>query len=300
VLAGLLGAVAAVAVLAYLVTAFYFADAFTRTKRRRVQCTPASVGLRYDDVQFRTADLAILRGWYLESPGARASVLMLHDGDGTRSDRRYGMLGLIRDYVSHGYNVFAFDLRGRGESSGGRDRLGGQELIDTRAAFGYLQRRSGSLPIIVHGFGLGASLAIQGVADGLPARAVIADSPFASAVEQLRSRWERVPGPLFRAACRVARHIYGADVNAVRPIEAMTRWGPAKLLLIHGEKDEEVPVEHTLNIAAAALDEGVKVWVLPNTGHCRAYVDDPQAYFRRVLDFVEEAVPARLFMGAAG
>ncbi|MCA9857236.1 MAG: hypothetical protein KC458_08165, partial [Dehalococcoidia bacterium] len=61
-------AVAALATLGILFAAVYFADALTGGRRTRVQGTPADLGLRYEEVQFLTADRLTLRGWFLESP----------------------------------------------------------------------------------------------------------------------------------------------------------------------------------------------------------------------------------------
>src|SRR5665811_964022 len=87
-----------VVALALAVVAYCLADCFTRTKRRRVQGTPADQGLRYDEVQFRAAGYDILRGWFLESPGARATVVIIHDEAGTRADPDVGLLQIEHRY----------------------------------------------------------------------------------------------------------------------------------------------------------------------------------------------------------
>jgi alpha/beta superfamily hydrolase len=289
--------VSAVAFL-FLLVSFYTAELFTRSKRRRVEGTPDTVGLRFEDVQLRTPDNVILRGWFVDSPGARATVIVVHDGTGTRTDLSQGLLALQRDYVSRGFNVFAFDLRGRGESSGKRDRLGSGEQRDVAVAISYVRRRTEGLPIVLHGFGLGASLAIATVAAGAPAEAVIADSPFASAREQLRFRWSIVPGVIFDSACWIARRLYSADVDSLKPQEAISSMGTTPVLMIHGDADEDVPLANSLNIAAATLNEGIELWVVPDAQHCRAYVDNRDAYLRRCLDFIEVAVPRRLLASA--
>lgn len=288
----LIGSGVAVA-LAYGATALYVADLFTRSKRRRVEGTPELFGLRFDDIQLRAPDGLILRGWFLESPGARATVVLVHDGDGTRADPTQGLLQLQSDYVRRGFNVFAFDLRGRGESAGVRDRLGSAEQRDVAVAIAYVRRRAGELPIVLHGFGLGGSLAISTVAAGAPADVVIADSPFCSAREHLRFRWHRVPGYVFRSACWLARHVYGADVDALCPQDAISDLVLTPVLLVHGEADEVVPVADTLNIAAATLHDRLDLWVVPGAGHCRAYVDDPDRYLGRCLAFIDQAIPRR-------
>ncbi|MDP6605036.1 MAG: alpha/beta fold hydrolase [Dehalococcoidia bacterium] len=284
--------------LAYGATALYIAELFTRSKRRRVEGTPAAFGLRFEEIQLRAPDGVVLRGWFLDSPGARATVVLVHDGEGTRADSTQGLLALQRDYVLRGFNVFAFDLRGRGESAGVRDRLGSAEQRDVAVAIAYVRRRAGELPIVLHGFGLGGSLAISTVAAGAPADVLIADSPFSSARDHLRFRWHRLPGHIFHAACWVARRVYGADVDALSPQNVICDVAPTPVLLVHGDADEVVPVEDTLNIAAATLQERIDLWVVPGSGHCRAYVEDPRRYLGRCLAFIDEAIPRRVLASA--
>jgi alpha-beta hydrolase superfamily lysophospholipase len=273
--------------------ALYAADVFTRSRRQRVQGTPESLGLRFDEVQFRAPDMTVLRGWFMESPGARATILMVHDTDGTRADPEVGMLRLQRAYVRNGFNVFAFDLRGRGESSGSRDHLGAEEQLDLKTAMGYVSRRTNDLPVVLHGFGLGASLALQATAEGIGARGVIADSAYPSARGQLRFQHRRIPGPIFSLGCWAARRLHGADVDALRPIVAMPHLQSIPTLLIHGELDRRVPVGQAHNLLAAALSERADLWVVPDAGHCRAYRVAPDEYLRRALRLVDAAVPAR-------
>ena len=72
------------------------------------------------------------------------------------------------------------------------------------------------------------------------------------------------------------------------------------VLYIHVEGDREVPIEHTLNLAAASLNPNDQVWRVPGSAHCGAYVADPVAYVARCLDFIEIAVPARLPVAERG
>jgi len=289
VLAGAVG----FAFLGFAIAALYTADMFTRPKRRRVQGTPAEQGLRFEDVQFRSPDLVVLRGWFLESPGARATIMLVHNSDGTRADPEVGLLDIQRAYVRNGFNVFAFDLRGRGESGGSRDELGTGELRDLEAAAGYVRRRTEGLPVILHGFGLGAALALHAAGHDLEVAGVIADSPYESVREHLRYRWHRLPSPIFNLACWLARKLYGADVNTLRPTLGIARLAGVPVLLIHGALDHEVPVAQTLNLAAASLSERNDVWIVPEAEHCEAYRAEPQAYVTRCLRLVDTAVPSR-------
>jgi alpha/beta superfamily hydrolase len=281
--------------------AFYLADAMTRSKRHRVQGTPADLGLRYEEVQFLTADRLTLRGWFLESPGARATVVLVHDLEATRADPAHGLLNLTRDYVRRGISVFTFDLRGHGESAGRRDSFGANERLDVLAAVAFVRRRSGAQPVLVHGFGFGGALAIAAAARNPDVTAVIADSAFLTMRQYLRMRWHQLPAPLFALAAAIAHRVFGADADALQPVKAIAQV-TAPVLLIHNEGDERVPVAHALNLAAASLDGRDQVWVLPDrSGHATAYLDQPDAYMRRALEVVEQVAPSRaLATQAAG
>lgn len=294
-------ALAAVALLAgHALAAFLLAETLTRTKRWRVEGDPRDMRLRHEDVTFPAVDGLGLRGWYLESPGARATMVLVHDAEGTRSDPRLGLLELHRDYVRRGLSVLSFDLRGRGESPGGRDQLGAAEIADVIGAIAYARRRNDGLPVVLHGFGMGASLALVAASRQQPVAAVIADSAVLSMRDYLRARHPRVPRYLFALAAIFARRIYGADVDATSPLRAMPYLASTPVLFVHGEQGTDVPVEHTLNLAAASLNAADQIWRVPEVGHCGAYIAGPAAYVARCLAFVELAVPSRVLVANTG
>lgn len=295
--------IAVVALLVHIAVALYLAELFTRSKRRRVEGTPGDLGLRYEDVQFVAADGIVLHGWYLESPGARGTLVLVHDFDGTRADKAHGLLTLQRDYLRRGFNVLAFDLRGRGESGGSRDYLGASERLDLPAAAKYAKARTPMLPVVVHGFGFGGALAVVGVADGsVEADAVIADSAFTSVRAYLRRRWAIVPWHLFQLSCYFAKRLFHADPDAIAPLAAMrATTSLTPMLFIHGDKDRLISVTHTINVAASSMNARTSVYRVPRAGHCTSYMRGPEAYVRHCLDFVDGAIPARrITVAAAG
>lgn len=286
-------ALAAVAALGLVFSALYFADALTGGRRTRVQGTPADLGVRYEEVQFLTADRLTLRGWFMESPGARATVVLVHECGATRADRERGLLRLQRDYVRRGFSVFAFDLRAHGESGGKRDTLGCLERLDVQAAVAYVRRRSGRTPILLHGFGYGAALSIDAVARGVDVAGIIADSPFATMRAFLRASHRHVPAPVYQGALWVARRLLKCDPTALNPIRAIEKVH-VPVLFVHSQVDDVIPASHTLNLSAASLDPRMRVWIVDDhVGHGTAYADQSDAYMRRCLQFIDEVVPAR-------
>ena len=278
---------------AHVGSAVYLADTSTRARRRRVEGTPADLGLRYDEVQFSAEDGVQLLGWFMESPGARATVVLVHDAEGTRSDKSPGLMQLQRDYLHRGMNVLAFDLRGRGESAGMRDTMGARELRDVAAAAKFAHQRVPHLPVVLHGFGMGGSIAIVAASLGIDVDLVVADSPFSSARDYLRRRWSRFPRPTIDLAVRFARRRFGADPDSVQPLQAVAESSKVPILFIHGEAERLAPVSHSLNIAAASLNAKNEVWRVPGAGHCAAYRRVPDAYMRHCIEFIEQALPAR-------
>ena len=276
----------------HAIGAYVLARRMTRPKRVRVTGSPADMHIEHEDVVFAAADGVALYGWYLETPGARASVVIVHDNAGMRSDPAVGLIGLQRDYLRGGLNVLSFDLRGRGESSGLRDQLGAGELADVLGAVKYARRRSGAA-IVLHGFGTGASLALEAAAhEGV--EAVIADSPVASMRAYVRDRHSRAPAHLFALASLFARWRYGADVDAVAPVRCMQYLEDTQVLFVHCEDNRDVPIEHTLNLAAASLNEADEVWTHVEGGHCGAYRANPSDYMQRSLQFINHAILARV------
>lgn len=285
-------AIIAIAV-AHAVGAYVLARRMTRIRRIRVTGSPADMYLDHEDLTFAAADGLALRGWYLASPGARASVVVVHDDAGMRSDPAIGLLELQRDYVRGGLNVLSFDLRGRGESSGQHNQLGAGELADVLGAVRYAQHRSDA-PLVLHGFGTGASLALAAAARAGHVVAVVADSPVTSMRAHVRGRYSRVPAHLFALATTFAGWRFDADIDAVAPAQSMAAMGDTRALFVHCEDNREAPVEHTLNLAAASLNEADEVWTPYEGGHCGAYRTTPADYMHRCLQFIELAIPARV------
>jgi len=82
---------------------------------RTIESTPDAVGLRYDDVYFKTSDGVRLNGWFIPAGDPpRATVLFCHGNAGNISHR----FDTIRIFNDLGLNVFIFDYRGYGRSKG--------------------------------------------------------------------------------------------------------------------------------------------------------------------------------------
>ena len=169
---------------------------------RTVAVTPASNGLKFDEVKFDYTEtgLAQLDGWWVPAnAGARwsnAVVLYLHGGSGSLSDTVNDLAALH----ALGINVFAFDYRGFGRSAGPVPHEK-QMDEDGEAAWVYLTdtRHIAAKEIVMYGVGTGASIAADLATRHAPA-ALVLDGPNEPAAKIIASdaRARIVPGWLVR------------------------------------------------------------------------------------------------------
>lgn len=169
---------------------------------RAITLTPASRGLKFDEVQFDYTETgqAQLDGWWVPAEaGARwsgSTLLYLHGSTGSLSDTVDDLATLH----SLGINVFAFDYRGYGRSTGPvphEKRM----VEDGDAAWSYLvdSRHVAARSIVVYGVGVGASVAAELVEKHSPAGLILDDpSEPAAKIIGFDARARIVPGWLVR------------------------------------------------------------------------------------------------------
>ncbi len=81
---------------------------------REISLTPAALGLRYEEVTFRSADGIELTGWHVAAPNAPFTILLCHGNGGNISH----LLDNLLLFHGLGLSCFAFDYRGYGRSGG--------------------------------------------------------------------------------------------------------------------------------------------------------------------------------------
>jgi alpha-beta hydrolase superfamily lysophospholipase len=187
-------------------------------------------------------------------------IVILH-GAGSCKESHHDF---ARAALADGFASVAFDQRGHGSSEGTMDA---HVLDDIAAMAALLQSRIGTAPpVALRGSSMGGYLAIL-AAPRVRARAVVAICP--ASAEGLRRG-------LAAGALR-----FDADVPALdsflerhdlyEAVPALT----SPLLLLHAEGDEQVPVEHSRELAERTRVPGSRLIVVPG-GHHRSVQHDPE------------------------
>ncbi|MFN2568687.1 MAG: alpha/beta hydrolase [Candidatus Dormibacteria bacterium] len=273
------------------VCTFVYWRAFGFRRRRpvtRPQLTPADLGIAHETLDVRTPDGLNLVAWYL--PGDTPAAVVVSGGyRGRASD----VLGISAALNRAGFHVVAYGWRGTPGSDSAAHTLGAHERHDLLAVIDAVAARLGDIPVGLLGYSLGGSVSISVGADDSRVRAVCADSAFADPSGLMGDRVRqilRVPAVIVVApVLAVLSWRTGARLADFRPIDAVSRVAPRPLLLIHGDADGPVPVDHSERLFAAA-SEPKELWRLPGVTHAGAYGTNPDVYVRRVRGFFEEAL----------
>lgn len=247
---------------------------------RRTYTLRQSVGSAVEDVFFDSAGSRLHAWWMPAGERARATVVHAHGNAANVSNHVPQVSWLPRE----GFNVLSFDYRGFGYSDGVPSLDG--VVADTRAALAEARRRAPELPLILLGQSLGGATAIRAVAeepvDG-DIRLLVVDSAFASYRGVVRDATQA--SVLALIAPLASSTLPGRSRD---PAQAMAKLR-LPVLILHGEKDRVVPIEHGERLLAAAA--GPKEFIrIPQGRHLDALTREDVR--QRVLAAMEAALVA--------
>lgn len=228
-------------------------------------------GLPLEDVWFHAADGTRLFGWYVESSVTPTVLLWCHGNAGNIINR----LDNLRELYRLGLSVFLFDYRGYGRSQGRPSEEGLYQ--DALGAYDYVAQTRRIRPerIALFGRSLGAAVAGE-VASQRPAAGLILESAFPSVEALARFHYFGLP----------AHWLLGARFNLVERLKNIS----VPILVIHGDRDEIVPIQLGRQVFDAAKAPK-SFYLVPGADHNDLYHVGGKPYFQRIKRFIDEVVP---------
>lgn len=238
---GLVSAYLVICVAAYLGNRMfmYFPDA--------TRVSPAAAGLEgVEEIEFRAADGTKLVAWYAPATEGMPTILYFHGNAANAANRAGKIVVMLQD----GFGVFYLNNRGYGGSEGSPSEA--NNVADAIAAYDDLAGRGvPAESIVAFGESLGSGPAVR-LAAKRKVAAVMLEAPLTSTVEVGRSVYFWLPlSLLITDQFSIERHIGGVTVP---------------LLILHGERDEVIPVEMGRRNYRAA-NEPKEIAIIPGAHH---------------------------------
>jgi len=203
---------------------FYHPD---RTRYRAIGSIPGA-----EDVSFASRDGTKLHGWFCPARGERKGTVVYFHGNAQNLTSHISFVDWL---PAEGFDVFAFDYRGYGESAGAPSRQGVHE--DSLAALEYVSGRSDVDPdrIVAFGQSLGGACVTAALGEGaITVRGVVLDSTFAHYIgmgnEAIGGSWITYP----------LAWLLLSDAHS--PADSIARLSPTPILFIHSPHDPVVPI----------------------------------------------------------
>jgi len=268
-----------------------------------------------EEVAFRTADGLNLRGCYLRGRSWRRMGVILFGLE--FGSTRWACVPYCDFLLDNGFDVFAFEPRGQGDS----DPQPGYEPMqwvthfevqDMQAALEYLKGRADSAGRIgFFGISKGACAGLMAASREPFVRCFVTDGVFATRTTMIpyMQKWVKIFSDRFWMQRLLPRWFFGMIADGtLRVLRRRTGWrfphlesslrrlAPRPLLMIHGGADTYIKPEmaHELFELAQTRKE---LWVVDGAKHNQALAIAGDEYRRRVLNFflehlVSEEAPA--------
>jgi uncharacterized protein len=247
---------------------------------------PASICANFENVEFRSASGAVLKGWYGHHKHAMASVMLLH---GVR-DSRTGMESRARLLYENNMNVLLFDFRAHGESTGNNITFGYLESLDAEAAFAFLKKRTSDIRIGAVGFSLGGAAIL--LSDDLRCKLdfLIIEATHATIETAISNRITMRHGkiwtiftPFLSELLRLRLGI-SPEQRQLQPVTEIHKLN-CPVFVIGGSDDKRTILQDSHALFNAA-PEPKYLWIVNRARHENFHKFARKAYEKRVLEFI--------------
>ncbi|HAH08166.1 MAG TPA: alpha/beta hydrolase [Elusimicrobia bacterium] len=242
---------------------------------------PQVLKVRFEPVRFASADGTMLSGYWFPSTGTALGTVVHFHGNGQNVTSHYTLSYWL---AAEGFNVFAFDYRGYGDSEGVPGMKGAVQ--DGAAALRWASEKPGvdAAKLAVFGQSLGAALGLAAIQEsGLPVRAVVLEGSFLTyrSIGRAVLRKNVITWPFQWLP-------YLVVTGRRTPAEMVRRLPPCRLLFVHGEDDEIVPLSEGQRLFALAPEP--KSFLRTPGGHLDAFSTYRSMYGAKLTAFLKEAM----------
>ena len=242
---------------------------------------PSDFGLKYEEVIFKSTDGIKLSGWFISNKKTKAAIIVMHGYPADKAN-----LLDIADFLAKDFSVFLFDFRSFGRSEGSYTTAGALEKNDLLGAIEYLDKEKSITKVGLYGFSLGGAVALM--ANNSNVKAIVTDSAYARLSDIVKHMYSIFF--IFKYFLAYLTKLYGVlflkiNIDGINPVDNIKSI-KAPILLIHSEKDSQIPVEEAYLLHDAKKNS--ELWIVDGAGHGMIHSLNPEEYKKRVISFFKE------------
>ncbi len=249
-------------------------------RRHITDIKPSDLGLKYENITLITSDNIKLEGWFIPNNKTRNAIIVCH---GYPFDK--GNVLSFASFLHKDYNLLFFDFRAMGKSEGKYTTVGYMEVEDLKSAINYLKNR-GIKNIGAIGFSLGGATILMTKSNDI--KAIVADSSYANLdlmIDALYRQFFFLKYPFTFITRLLAKLVLKIDTSNISPEKAIKEI-KIPILLIHGGKDSQIPVENSYLLNKA--NPKTELWIVEEADHGGAHYYRKEEYEKKVLDFFDK------------
>jgi len=242
---------------------------------------PSDLGLKHEEVTFKSTDGVTLSGWFIPNNKTKNTIIVMH---GYPADKA-NLLG-IAEFLAKDFNVFLFDFRSFGQSEGSYTTAGFLEKNDLLGAIKYLEKEKSITKIGLYGFSLGGAVALMTNHENV--KAIVTDSAYAKLSNMVKHMYRIFF--IFKYPLTYLTKLYGIiflkiNLDDVAPVDNIKNV-KAPILLIHAEKDSQIPVNEAYLLHNA--NNKAELWIVDKADHGMTHSINPERYEAKVIGFFKE------------
>jgi pimeloyl-ACP methyl ester carboxylesterase len=270
----------------------FFLDRFIarmyRNEKEPHHVTPGKYDIPFEEVHIPLPKHSQIYGWWIPTSPDAPTIILVH-GWGRNLSR---MMPYIRQLHPLGYNLLAFDARNHGKSSPEKYPTVETFSEDTLAAVNFVAKSGlvSTSKFGIVGLSIGGGAAINAASSDNRVKSVITVGALSHPIEvmQLEFKKRDIPNFIPWLFFRYMRLRFGIDFNRIAPVNNIPR-ADADILLIHGDKDDTIPLAQGQMLEKAGNAIKTHLWVVPGKGHSDCEIH-PE-FFGRVEAFLQTAIP---------
>jgi uncharacterized protein len=268
-----------------LITAVAIIIAFGQLATRPTPSAVPKLADNEQEFQLQAKDDVRVAASFFPVPKQNAPVILLLHGNGASRGQFQNHVAWLN---AAGFSAMAIDLRGHGESTGGKKSFGLFEARDAEAAVRWIRANHPDSKIGVIGVSLGGASSLLGDKGPLAVDAMILQAVYPDIDRAIYNRIaSRIGGGLATMGAPTltlqSPILYGVSSTQISPVNAAAQYkGP--VLVIGGANDVYTPPAETEELHKAFSGEA-SIWIAPGLGHEQMSDANDAEYQKRVLGF---------------